>query len=105
MAGVEDAAEFVRDCWRYLQASETRWARHSRQWPDFTALECELVMEAAYTRLARRRSALEKDDAAEIIFHVPLREVSAEAWRAFAQRAFFYDETPHNNNKTEEENP
>lgn len=96
-------AEFVRDCWRYLQASAPRWARYSRQWPEFTALECELVMEAAYTRLARARRDSEKDDAAEIIFHVPLRDVSDATWRAFVRRAspidFFYEPVDNNSSK------
>jgi hypothetical protein len=96
-------AEFVRDCWRYLQASAPRWARYSRQWPEFTALECDLVMEAAYTRLARARRASEKDDAADIIFNVPLRDVNDATWRAFVRRAspidFFYE--PVDNKTTE----
>jgi len=79
--------EFVRDCWRYLQASGPRWARFSRQEDEFTALECKLIMAAAYTRLARARRSSERDDAAEIIFHVPLCDVTDDAWSAFVRRA------------------
>jgi hypothetical protein len=77
--------EFVRDCWRYLQASEARWARHSRSSHLWGGLEDELLMAVAYERLARAR-ANTTDEAAEIIFHVPLREVSDEMWNRFVRR-------------------
>jgi hypothetical protein len=44
-------------------------------------------MATAYTRLARARRAGERDDAAEIIFHVPLRDVTDATWSAFVRRA------------------
>jgi hypothetical protein len=78
-------AEFVRDCWRYLQASEARWARHSRSSGHSLLLEDELLMAVAYERLARAR-ATATDEAAEIIFHVPLREVSDDMWNRFVRR-------------------
>jgi len=82
-------AEFVRDCWHYLQASEARWARHpSRR--AAAGLEDELIMALTYERIARARAGLimmmGDDEAAKLIFHVPLREVSDEMWNLFVRR-------------------
>ena len=77
-------AEFVRDCWRYLQACEQRW--RSYDGANLTPLETDLVLAMAYARLARARAAKSDDPSAEIVFHIPLRDVSDEAWSRFARR-------------------
>jgi len=78
-------AEFVLDCWRYLQAIDPRWARHTRA--EQSALENELIMTVAYERLSRARACGDDTNhTAEIVFHVPLREVSNETWNLFVRR-------------------
>jgi hypothetical protein len=77
-------ADFLRDCWRYLQARAPRLARIAGD--DFTVLECELILTLAYVRLKQARTLNDADPSAEIVFHVPLRDVSDATWRLFAQR-------------------